>query len=98
MPQSRLIRFFDWEAPVDDEEYQHVRQAIMERNGIDPYHRYGEKQAAHFIEVDLTTLKRWRRADRVPHINLGERKVRYLGITIADTMLGKYPTPPKAGE
>ncbi|WP_246675127.1 hypothetical protein [Mesorhizobium sp. B2-3-4] len=76
-----------------DEEYQKVREAIMQKHGIDPYHRYGEEQAAHFVDIDLSTLKRWRAQNLVPAIRLGPRKVRYLGIHVADMMLGRYPRP-----
>jgi len=70
---------------VDDKEA--MRVAIAKEYGFALYRRYSEPQAAAYLGVDLTTLKRWRRAGKTPAVNMGERQVRYLGIHIADMML-----------
>jgi hypothetical protein len=65
-----------------------MREAVAREYGFALYRQYGEEQCAHYLDVDLSTLKRWRREGRTPYVNLGERKVRYLGIHIADMLLG----------
>lgn len=70
---------------MDDKEA--MRAAIAKEYGFVLYRHYSEPQAAHYLGVDLTTLKRWRRDGRTPAINLGERQIRYLGIHIADMLL-----------
>jgi len=73
---------------MDRDELMRMRQAIAEEYGIALYRQYGEAQAAHFLEVAPTTLKKWRLAGRTRSVNLGRRKVRYLGLHIADMLLG----------
>lgn len=67
-----------------------LREKVAAANGFTLYKQYGESEAAHFLQVDVSTLKRWRREGKVPYVNLGERHVRYLGIMIADCMLGVH--------
>lgn len=64
-----------------------MREAVAKEYGFALYRRYSEPEAAHYLSVDLSTLKRWRRAGKTPFVNLGERQVRYLGVHIADMML-----------
>jgi predicted site-specific integrase-resolvase len=69
---------------VDD---QAVREAIAKEYGISLYRQYGEEQAAHIVNIDKSTLKRWRRNGRTPFIALGPRKIRYFGYQIADMLI-----------
>lgn len=69
---------------MDDDQ---MREAIARENGITLFKQYSEPQAAHILQTDRSTLKRWRRAARVPYIKMGPRKVRYLGIHIVDMLL-----------
>jgi predicted site-specific integrase-resolvase len=64
-----------------------MRLGVAEEYKITFYRQYGEEEAAHILKVDLSTLKRWRRAGKVPHVNLGERMVRYFGIHIIDILI-----------
>ncbi|WP_442577886.1 hypothetical protein ACSBOB_20275 [Mesorhizobium sp. ASY16-5R] len=73
---------------MDKKEIEMMREGLAKEYGFALYRQYGEAEAAHFLRVDLTTLMRWRRAGKTRCVNLGERKVRYLGIHIADMMLG----------
>jgi hypothetical protein len=70
------------------EELEALREKVAVANGFALYRQYGESECAHFLKIDVTTLKRLRRDGKVPYVNLGERQVRYLGIFIADMMLG----------
>lgn len=70
---------------MDDQ--QPMREAIAKEYGFALYRQYGEEQAAHIVNVDLSTLKRWRSDGRTPFISMGPRKVRYLGIHIADMLI-----------
>lgn len=49
---------------------------------------YGEAQAAAFLRIDVTTLKRMRRAGKVPARQHGPRKIYYIGIDIVDLIIG----------
>ena len=69
------------------DEIEVMREGIAKEYGFALYRRYSEPEAAHFLGVDLSTLKRWRRAGKTAFVNMGERKVRYLGIHIADMMI-----------
>ncbi|RVD58839.1 DNA-binding protein [Mesorhizobium sp. M2D.F.Ca.ET.223.01.1.1] len=64
-----------------------MREGVAKEYGFALYRRYSEKQAAHLLGIDLTTLKRWRRAGKTPYVNLGPRKKQYLGTHIADMMI-----------
>ncbi|WP_322884195.1 hypothetical protein U8C35_06590 [Sinorhizobium medicae] len=65
-------------------EVNQMREQVALQRGITLYEQYSEPQAAHFVGVDLSTLKRMRRAAKVPFVSLGERHIRYLGIHIVD--------------
>ncbi|WP_425107234.1 helix-turn-helix domain-containing protein [Ancylobacter sp.] len=69
------------------DERQKMREGIALEYGIALYRQYGEEQAAHFLNIDVSTLKRWRRRGITPHIRMGERGVRYLGQHIVDLLL-----------
>lgn len=64
-----------------------MREKIAEANGFVLYKQYAEPQAAHILGLDLSTLKRKRRAGKIIATPMGERKIRYLGIHIADAFL-----------
>ena len=66
------------------DEVQKVREGVAKELGIALYKAYGEQEAAHFLGLDLTTLKRMRRDGKTPYVALSERKIRYLGIHICD--------------
>lgn len=64
-----------------------LREGVAKEYGIALFRQYGEAEAAHFLGMDVSTLKRHRRAGNTPAVNMGERKVRYLGIDIVDLIL-----------
>jgi hypothetical protein len=72
---------------VDRAELEAMREKVAAANGIVLYRLYNEAQAAHFLQCDITTVKRLRRAGRTPYVNLGERKIRYMGHHICDLMI-----------
>lgn len=67
-----------------------MREAVARENGFALYRLYSEPEVAAFLRVDLSTLKKWRRAGKVPYVNLGERKIRMMGYMIADCMMGLH--------
>lgn len=69
------------------DEQQAMREAIAKEYGITLYRHYGEDQAAHLINIDRSTLKRWRRNGKTQFVAFGPRKIRYLGIHIADMLI-----------
>jgi hypothetical protein len=70
---------------VDD--LQMFREGVAKEHGISLFRQYAEAEAAHYLRVDVSTLKRWRRAGKTPARNLGERQVRYLGLDIVDMII-----------
>lgn len=64
-----------------------MREAVAREYGIALYRHYGEEQAAHILSVDRSTLKRWRADGLTPYVAMGPRKVRYLGLHIADILV-----------
>lgn len=70
-----------------DEEQQKKREDVAKEYGFSLPRNYCEKYTASILDVDLSTLKRWRRAGKTPFINMGERHIRYRGYDIADMLL-----------
>lgn len=70
-----------------------LREGVAKQYGITLYKFYSEPEAAHIMGVDVSTLKRRRREGRInKRVSvMSVRKVRYLGIHIADLMLGLEP-------
>lgn len=79
-----------------DDGWESMREKVAQEYGFALYRQYGEAQAAHIIGVDLSTLKRRRTSGKVPHVRMGERQVRYLGIHLADILLGRPDWPETA--
>lgn len=73
---------------MDRDELERMREKVAEANGFALYRQYGEEESAHFLKVDVSTLKRWRREGKTPYVNMGERKIRYMGYMIADILMG----------
>ncbi|MGO7756797.1 MULTISPECIES: helix-turn-helix domain-containing protein [Rhizobium] len=69
------------------DELKQMREGAAKEYGITMFRRYSEPEAAHFLQMDLSTLRRMRRAGKVPFVALGERQIRYLGIHIVDLIL-----------
>ncbi|MEO1661075.1 MAG: hypothetical protein AAFR51_08815 [Pseudomonadota bacterium] len=65
-----------------------LREAIAQDNGIQLFKKYNESEAAVFLDIHPRTLKENRLKGRIACIRLGPRTVRYLGIQIADYMIG----------
>ncbi|MGL6352024.1 MAG: hypothetical protein ACRC2U_19770 [Aeromonas sp.] len=70
-----------WEA------YQAMRTEVAKEHGFKLYGHYSEAQAAHYLKCDPSTLKRRRLKGQVLSVELGGQ-VKYLGIMIADMLLG----------
>jgi hypothetical protein len=83
-------------------EREAMREKVAVEYGFALYRQYGEKQAAGFIGIDLSTLKRWRRnaiakSLDFPFVRFGVDGVRYMGFHIADIILkgtDKWPNEP----
>lgn len=64
-----------------------ILQAVAQQYGLKLYAQYTEEQAAlEFLSVDLSTLRRWRRAKLTGYVSFGRRGVRYLGRHIAELL------------
>ena len=64
-----------------------LREAVAAEYKIIPYRQYGEKQAAEFWDVDVSTAKRWRREGLVPFIEMPNRGIKYFGFQIIDVLI-----------
>ena len=64
-----------------------MREAVAIENGFTLYRHYSEKEAARLIQVDPSTLKRWRRKALTPYVRFGVDGIRYLGVHIADLII-----------
>lgn len=80
-----------------------LREEIAKAYGLILFAHYIEEVAADKLGIDHTTLKRRRRAGKVPHVKFGDRGVRYFGYQIADMLIGEMggpdadPTPTDGG-
>lgn len=77
-------------ARYERSELEAMREKVAAANNFSLYKQYNEETAAHLLGCDLSTLKRWRREGIVPFVRYSPRKVRYLGVFIADLMLGLH--------
>ena len=64
-----------------------LREAIAAEYKILPYRQYGEKQAAEFWGIDVSTAKRWRRERSVPFIEMPNGGIKYFGFQIIDVLI-----------
>jgi hypothetical protein len=64
-----------------------LREKVAAQHGFQLYKRYSEKDAARQIGFDYSTLKRKRRANLVPFVDVGGGSVGYMGYQIADIIL-----------
>ena len=74
------------------EEHTKLREAVAIENGFSlyrqySYRQYSEKEAACFVRIDQSTLKRWRRKGLIPYVSFGTTGVRYLGVHVADLII-----------
>jgi hypothetical protein len=72
---------------MDADDHQKLREAVAKEHGITLYRQYGEQEAAHFLGRDYSRLRTARRSGKIPHIRVGEKGVKYLGIQIADILI-----------
>ena len=64
-----------------------MRDAIAKERGFRLYEQYTEQQAAFYLNIDQSTLKRWRLKKRIRYVPFGGG-VRYMGIMLADAICG----------
>lgn len=64
-----------------------MREAIAKEYGFSLFRQYEEKQVAHILSKDISTLKRWRKKGLTKFVRMGEREVAYLGVNIADMLI-----------
>jgi hypothetical protein len=65
-----------------------LQKVIAEDNGILLYKKYSEAEAAAFLDLHPKTLKDIRLAGRIGCVRMSARKISYLGVHIADYMIG----------
>jgi hypothetical protein len=63
---------------ISEEEVKELEAAYQ----IKKWSHYAEKEVAHMLKVDPSTLKRWRYKGKVPFIEWGDREIHYRGIDI----------------
>lgn len=81
---------------IDKGRLDQLRRDVAEKHGIDPYCRYTEREAACLLirpderanaRADVSTLKRKRRACKIPYVPLGNSSVAYLGMVLCDFLM-----------
>ena len=63
------------------------REAVAAEYKLALYRQYTEKQAAAFVGLDYTTLKKKRAKGQIPFIDKGGGNVAYMGFHLADFLL-----------
>lgn len=78
---------------INKEDLHRIRHNVAGSHGIDLYRQYKERAAASLLvspderqerSSDVSTLKRKRRAGKIPYVPLGDGSVAYLGIMLCD--------------
>ncbi|MCJ2066509.1 hypothetical protein MKK63_28005 [Methylobacterium sp. J-088] len=78
---------------IDKDQLHELRHSVARAYDIDPHRQYGERAAAALLippgerrnaSGDVSTLKRKRRAGKIPHVPLGDGSVAYLGLMLCD--------------
>ena len=78
---------------IDKEDLYRLRRDIADRHGIGLVDQYGEREAARLLirpderpdgAADVSTVKRKRRAGKIPHVPRGDGSVAYLGMMLCD--------------
>ena len=78
---------------IDKDHLRELRHSVAQAYGIDPHRQYTERAAASLLvpldkrrggSGDVSTLKRKRRAGKIPHVPLGDGSVAYLGMMLCD--------------
>lgn len=78
---------------IDKDHLRELRHSVAQAHEIDPHRQYTERAAASLLvppderrggRSDVSTLKRKRRAGRIPHVPLGDGSVAYLGMMLCD--------------
>lgn len=81
---------------IDKDRLDQLRRDVAEKHGIDLYLQYTEQQAAFLLirpdersarRADRSTLKRKRRAGKIPHVPLGNNSVAYFGMMLCDFLM-----------
>ena len=78
---------------IDKEELHRLRRDVADRHGIDLHRQCREREAAKLLvppeerregSADVSTLKRKRRAGKIPFVPRGAGSVAYLGMMLCD--------------
>lgn len=78
---------------IDNDHLRELRHSVARGYDIDLHRQYGERAAADLLvppeerqdgRANVSTLKRKRRAGKIPHVPLGDGSVAYLGMMLCD--------------
>ena len=78
---------------IDKDHLRELRDSVARAYGIDPHRQYTERAAAALLvplderqtsKGDVSTLKRKRRAGKIPFVPLGDGSIAYLGMMLCD--------------
>lgn len=67
--------------------HEQLRELVSKEYGFKLGRLYAEKEAAKFLKVGISTLKRKRRSKLVPFVDRGDGSVGYLGVHLADIVI-----------
>ena len=78
---------------IDNDHLRELRHRVARAYQIEPHRQYTERMASSLLvplderrggRSDVSTLKRKRRAGKIPHVPLGDGSVAYLGMMLCD--------------
>ncbi|WP_232631420.1 helix-turn-helix domain-containing protein [Methylobacterium sp. Leaf118] len=72
---------------ISKETLDEMRAGVAEEHRIAPYAQYTEADAARFLHLDISTVKRMRRSGRIPYVRHGQKSIRYIGRMLCDFIL-----------
>jgi len=66
-----------------------VQKAVAEAQGFDAYTMYNESEAARFLNLSLSTLRRIRQRSQINFIQKGVRQIAYFGFHLSEYLLAQ---------
>ena len=73
---------------MEPDRLKEMQEGIAEAKGVSLFREYTEAEAADFLEMHVRTLAQMRREGRVGFVRKGPRNIRYLGVHVADFVIG----------
>ena len=97
-----MFRFiWTWEREIkamEPERLKEMQEGIAAAKGVSLFREYTEAEAAEFLDLHVRTLAQMRREGRIGFVRKGPRNIRYLGVHVADFIIGSIEQRNPAAE